>query len=76
MKLFLIFCVLLAFVKADLVRDLNKFQRTLDSLPSGLLEDLPVALQERKEELECFIREFEKDVNNERINVNISKRKL
>jgi hypothetical protein len=76
MKTFLIFCVCLVFVKSDLVRDLRRGQSFLNSISLGDINeaDLEGAIATRKEELKCFLREFKKDANNERINVSAHQR--
>jgi hypothetical protein len=75
MKLFLIVCALLAFATVgDAVKELRSIQKLFNSLSIEDVDqvELPPTEIIRKEELKCFLKEFQKDENNERINVSAS----
>jgi hypothetical protein len=71
MKSLIIFCTFLAFIVADELGDLAKLQRRLNSLKVEDIDkaELKPAESAQKEEFKCFVREFQKEANNERINV-------
>jgi hypothetical protein len=75
MKSFLIVCALLAFASVgDAVKEFIYLQRLFNSLSVEDIDqvELPPSEIIRKEELKCFLKEFRKDENNERINVSAS----
>ncbi len=72
MKLFLVLCALLAFANAgNAVKEYRDLQRLFNSLSIEDVDqvELPPTEIIRKEEFKCFLKEFQKDENNERINV-------
>jgi flagellar biosynthesis protein FliR len=67
MKTFLVFCALLAFVKSDL--PLTEIQKALNSFKPTDIDNF--SLGKYNDVYKCFLKEFQKEENNERINVRV-----
>jgi hypothetical protein len=67
MKTFLVFCAFLVFVKSEF--QFIKVQNALNSLTPGDIDNFRLGID--KDTYKCFLKEFKKEENNERINVSV-----
>jgi hypothetical protein len=69
MKLFLILCALLAFVRADFVDDLRSIQKDFKYFTPDKIDGEANIPDATKKDFKCFLNEIQKDENFERFNV-------